>query len=467
MKGFSPRVLPLALLALRAAVAGAQPVPPPLRPDFQVVRFGEDWSVLRRDSARGGLDALKYLPLSQGGSVYLSLGGQLRYREEGVRNFMLSPDEGRTDGFGLTRSLLHADLHAGGHLRLFVEGKHSVAHGRDLPGGRRTLDHDEWEVQNAFIDLTGGRLSARVGRQELLLGSQRLLSPLDWSNTRRTFDGARVWGQVRGLQVDGFWTRPVRIEVSAPNQADPQSTFWGVTARPASNRLPLQWEVYSLVLQQSDSVRVWGSPGPHSRFTLGGRATAPLTPATRMEVEGGWQGGSLGGRTISAWFLASDLSRTFATLPARPTATLGLDYASGDADPTDARVGTFHQLFPLGHAYAGHMDLLGRQNLIEARGVLSATLTPRLRARAAAHRFLRARSEDAAYNVAGGVLSAPSGVRARGVGSEVDLSATARLRRHLRVEAGYAHFAPAAFLLRALPGSRPSDWVYAATTFTF
>jgi hypothetical protein len=32
----------------------------------------------------------------------------------------------------------------------------------------------------------------RVGRQELLYGSQRLISTLDWANTRRTFQGENL-----------------------------------------------------------------------------------------------------------------------------------------------------------------------------------------------------------------------------------------------------------------------------------
>lgn len=39
------------------AAAAAQTAPEPPRPDYQVMRFREDWSVLRYDSVRGRLDA--------------------------------------------------------------------------------------------------------------------------------------------------------------------------------------------------------------------------------------------------------------------------------------------------------------------------------------------------------------------------------------------------------------------------
>ena len=33
----------------------------------------------------------------------------------------------------------------------------------------------------------GATVTLRGGRQDLLFGAQRLIGPLDWSNTRRTF----------------------------------------------------------------------------------------------------------------------------------------------------------------------------------------------------------------------------------------------------------------------------------------
>ena len=53
---------------------------------------------------------------------------------------------------------------------------------------------DRGDILNLFVDVNllewdNHPVVARVGRQELLLGSQRLISTLDWANTRRTFEG--------------------------------------------------------------------------------------------------------------------------------------------------------------------------------------------------------------------------------------------------------------------------------------
>ena len=127
----------------------------------------------------------KYVPLTEDGWLWASFGGQFRFRYEKWRDFGFVRTN--DDGFELFRTLLHADLHVGENVRFFVQGKSAFATERNLPGGQRGLDVDELDLQNAFADVSipfaGGTFTFRPGRQELLFGKQRLVSPLDWSNT--------------------------------------------------------------------------------------------------------------------------------------------------------------------------------------------------------------------------------------------------------------------------------------------
>jgi hypothetical protein len=463
LKSATHSVLVASMLLAGAAEVASQPAPTA----FRVLRFEEDWSALP-DSARATpAGALKRVPLNGDGSVYLSFGGQLRQRGEFVRNFMLGGPGNRDDAFGLTRMLAHADLHAG-PARLFVEGKHAMVHGRDLPGGRRTLDHDEFDLQNLFVDLAvpsgSARITFRAGRQELLLGRQRLVSPLDWSNTRRSFEGVRIELDRTGTDVQAFWTRPVQIRTLRPNRREPATDFYGIAATGEGGA----WELYLLGLRQTEPIRFAAVEGTQHRVTVGGRGgRGNATTGVRAEVEGGVQGGELADRTIRAWFVATDLSRRFEGVPLTPTLTLGADYASGDGDPGDGRTGTFHQLFPLGHAYLGYTDVLGRQNLVELRGVIEGSLSPRARARVAVHHFERASLHDAVYTVGGSILEPATGHAGRSIGDEFNLSGTFQLHRHTRLEAGYGRFVPATVLLAREGGANPFDWAFVSASFTF
>ena len=90
-----------------------------------------------------------------------------------------------------------ADIHLGKHVRVFAEGKTPLATEHNLPGGRRSLDIDSGDLLNTFVDRSmpvadGGKMTFRAGRQELIFGKQRLVSPLPWSNSFRAFEGFPV-----------------------------------------------------------------------------------------------------------------------------------------------------------------------------------------------------------------------------------------------------------------------------------
>jgi hypothetical protein len=461
-----PRPLPtaIALVLLMPSEAIAQS-----RPGFQVLRFDEDWSVL--SGAPGGAPegALKFVPL--GGTSFLSFGGQVRYRAEGVRNFMLGGTGTRDDSFSLFRAMVHADLHLGPYLRVFAEGRHAHAAGRELPGGRRPLDHDRFDLQNGFLEaaasIGGDRVTARLGRQELLIGKQRLVSPLDWSNTRRTFEGARISLARPGRSAEAFWTRPVEIRQDGPNRAKAGTHFYGAAVRGAGRAL-VAWEAYGLGLRDDQPVRFAGVEGRQHRVTVGGRiAVGDLDGRGLLDVEAGAQGGSIADRSIRASFIAADASRRFSAAPLRPTVTIGADASSGNGDGDPTRLGTFHQLFPLGHAYAGRADVLGRQNLLEARLVLEGLLAPDLRVRASGHQFGRNSLADGAYAVNGALLEPAGGRDERAIGREIDLSATHQSTRHLRLEAGYGRFSPGPFLRERAAGALDVDWVFLSAAYTF
>src|SRR6266436_1310390 len=149
-------------------VYGALPAwaqaPPPAselqRPALQIGsagRFNEDWSVLRGvdlSATDDRLDRLKFIPFTNDGSVWLSLGGQARERGEYFRHFLFGASEPKdTDAYLLSRFRLSADLHVTPYFRVFAEGKSSMALDRELQGGRTTAFVDEIDLFNGFADV--------------------------------------------------------------------------------------------------------------------------------------------------------------------------------------------------------------------------------------------------------------------------------------------------------------------------
>src|SRR5262245_60451765 len=90
-------------------------------PAISTVRYDEDYSYLRESSSRTGAwwEPLKYIPLSESGNIYLTLGSEVRFRYELLRNDNFGEGTQDDDGYLWIRALPMADLHAGDHLRFF------------------------------------------------------------------------------------------------------------------------------------------------------------------------------------------------------------------------------------------------------------------------------------------------------------------------------------------------------------
>ncbi|GAB4239801.1 MAG: alginate export family protein [Acidobacteriota bacterium] len=435
-------------------------------PPFQNVRYAEDWSVLRREGDRTPYEGWKFVPLDEKGAVYLSLGGQWRLRGEAWSNFTGLEDQ--DDAFGLSRLRIHGDLHVGNRFRLFVEGKSALATDRSLPGGRRTLDVDSLDLLNAFGELrgswSGGKWSVSAGRRELQWGRQRLVSPLDWSNSRRTFDvvqGSVTWSD---FQVEIFWSKPVVVRKYSFNRFYAgDADFYGaaLTRRKGS----LAWDLYWMNLQRG-SARFAGKTAGENRHTVGGRVqVTPVESSLDWELEAAYQLGSFGGEAIRAGMVTTQVGYRWRELRGAPRVYFNVDFASGDGDPKDGKLRTFNQLFPLGHAYLGYMDLVGRQNIVDT--AVGAMWTPWRRTRFTAdlHNFRRATRADGWYH-AGGLELRPAAAGSLCLGRELDLTARHSFNRFVLAELGYGHFFPGPFMRQTGP-AEAIDWVYLTLQTTF
>lgn len=455
-----------------------------LRPPYQDLRYQENWSVLAgKDRSQTGdvFDPIKYIPLNEDGSIWVSFGGQIRERVEIWSNFNFGAPAtaDHDDTFLLSRLRLHGDLHVGEHIRVFVEGKSSLETDRSLVGGRRTLDTDEIDLQNGFVDLRlrlveGDGFTLRAGRQEMAFGRQRLVSPLDWSNTRRTFDGVSGIFKLQDWTVTGFWTLFVPVQKYKFNTSDLSTQFFGIYATgkpPFTDWFDL--DLYWLGLQ-SDVGAFNGTPfaqyngtvGREERHTLGGRLWGSVAhTGFDYELEGAFQVGRVGSGSVDAFMITGLLGHTFKQFPTVPRLQIGLDYASGD-HKAGGDVQTFSQLFPLGHAYFGYIDTVGRQNIIDLYPGFSFQAFRKLVASLEGHLFWRADTHDALYNASGNVVRAGSAGSSSEIGSEIDLLFRYQFDRHLLGLLGYSHFFAGEFIKQSGP-SKDIDFTYLTLQYTF
>ncbi len=183
-------------------------------------------------------EGLKGLELGDRGR--LDVGGQYRLRhhsERNMRNVNTSPGTaiggltGRDDDFLLDRTRLYSDYKINQRLRVYAEFLHAKSHFEDF--APRIIEENDFDIQNLFadavlLDSEFGKLSGRYGRQELLFGAQRLLSPLDWANTRRTFEGGRLTWSDDHRTTDLLLVRPATLRPEDHDTPNQDQALWGV-----------------------------------------------------------------------------------------------------------------------------------------------------------------------------------------------------------------------------------------------
>ncbi len=427
------------------------------RPKRRLLRFEEDWSEFQ---ARDGFwDSVKRISLNESGSRWVGFGVELRSRLEVFKGFgFAAPAEG-DDAFLLNHVLAYADLHIDESFRIFVEGIHANSTGRDLPGGNRPLDVDIADLMNAFADFNIDvaervSLTLRAGRQGLAFGKQRLVSPLPWANTRRSWDGFSAILNANDWKVHGFWTQFVPTRKYEFNKADGDIRFFGAYATTRK-----RFDLYYFGSER-DALS-------DNRHTVGARTWGGLLDRSLdYDLEGAWQFGDGPTGDISAFMVASQLGFTLAEAFGTPRVWLGFDYASGDDDPEAGTVKTFDQLYPLGHAYLGYADVVGRQNIIDFSQGVSVSPAEDWVLDLANHIFWRADDGDALYNAGGRVVRAGDEGEDKYVGIEIDAVVKRRFGTHLSGEVGYSHFFTGSFIEESGPDN-DIDFFYVQALYVF
>ena len=403
----------------------------------------------------------------------LTLGSQLRLRGESRRNFKFDDARaGNDEGYLLSRVRLGLTWRPSDRVTGAVELQDARIHGEEAISETRTpnIFADQIDIHQAYLDVKAPAssrvpITVRVGRQKLVYGSQRLVSPLEWVNTARVFDGARIAiGTGAGRRLDAFATRLVPVAPRGLNDH-------GLTgSRLFNSQLHGVYYADGALLPDGAVEGYWllrrEGRLADAVHTIGTRIDARFGPwAFDSELAG--QTGSYGGLDHRAAMV--HVGGSFATrLPGRPKLGAAFNLGSGDGDPNDGVHRTFDNLYPLNHVYYGTMDLFALQNLRNVEASVDAALPGGASVRVAYQHFaLVAPGTDAWYNAAAGIVHAGGDPHAAAdVGSEIDVILRARMWQ-VGLEAGYGYFRGGGYLRELDFKLRSAHFFYLQTTVGF
>ena len=390
-------------------------------------------------------------------------GGQAWIRGVNEINSRLT---GKDNAYDLARGRIYGDLWYKDQFRIFGEFISAWSFNQSLPP--LAIDQNRADIQNLFIDVKLGEFNCnpfylRVGRQELNFGSQRLVSTLDWANTRRTFQGARFLFQSEKFDFDAFWTRPIIPQATRFDIWDTNQSFAGAwaTYRPKKGQV---FDLYWLYLDNDNTVTAKTlALSPTSVHTFGSRYAGDANNFL-WDFEGMYQGGDRGGSAIHAGNVTGGLGYHFKDAPMHPIFWAYYDWASGDSSPNKGDYNTFNQLFPFGHYYFGFADLVARQNVRDWSLHTYFFPSKWITCNAQYHFMQLDKASDALYSAGGAVLrEAPKGNAGGNIGQELDLTVNFHLTRHSDLLLGYSMLQAGDFIRNTGPGRNPETTYFIYT----
>lgn len=419
-------------------------------------RWQEDWSVLADPCVpRQPFDDLKYVSLGGDPHSYLSLGANLRERFEYNNAPLFGIGTSRADSYLLQRADVSADVRLGRHLQFFAQLADARVFGKDSVSA---VDRNPVDVQQAFVawvsPLGPGTFKFRVGRQEMAFDLQRFISVRDGPNVRQAYDAVWVDYELDKWRFLGYLTQPVqnrngRVFDDVSNR---HLTFSGVRFD-RKDVGPGDLSGYYSAYNKTGASYIDASGGEHRNvYDL---RYSGKRGAVDWDVEGMYQSGRVGTKSISAWALGSVFGYTVAS-PWSPRIGIQLDMASGDRHSKDGSTGTFNPLFPNGYYFtlAGYT---GYSNVIHLKP--SITLKPKadLTLLGAVGLQWRHSTADAVYQQPSTPVPGTAGQGGHWTGAYLQLRADWAMTKTLTSAVEAVHYQAGNALRSA--GGRNSDYV--------
>lgn len=406
----------------------------------------------------------------------ISSGGEIRHRYMNEDNRLRPGGPVHTD-YNLLRWRHYLDV-SWGDLRVYGEGIEADSFGSSAPD--QAIDVNRWDLLNLFVDYRFlkndlGTHTFRYGRQELLFGRQRLVSPLDWANTRRNFEGARYMLKGDDYKLDIFATHPVNSAtgfqpVSIYDSRFDQPNYQVWFSGSYFTYTGIKDTVFDLYWLYLDTGNLQDPQMPYGQRHLVGSRFARLFPTDDnsrvwdLDTEGGLQVGRDQGDNVVAGFYSYVVGHSWKKLPLSPRISHSFYYGSGNQDPNSGYNNTFNTLFPLGHAYWALSDNLTGQNLYDYALQLDLKPTAKTAVTTAYHWFSLASNGDVLYNVAGAPVGTPG--NGRDVGQALDVYGFYSFNANFDIQTGYSWFWYGEYIEQTAPRGDASQF-YVQTSFRY
>jgi Alginate export len=400
----------------------------------------------------------------------LSVGGSVRERVESWQHPFVGyggPDQ----TYLLSRVLVEADARFDETARVFIQFGNHWETGRQ-PGPMPT-DIDRLDVQQGFVDLylSDPSNGVRLGRQEMIFGSNRLIDIREGPNIRQSFDGVRGWTTLDGGRLDVFWNHPTLDKPGDfDDEPDPSQQFWGVylSAMPTPLR-GLNLDIYYLGLWRTprSGPPLDAGPATETRHTVGTRLFGG-DERVDYNFEAVYQFGSFSPlvglpRHLSAWAFFSETGLTLTDVW-RTRLALRADVMSGGDSRGGGTLGTFYPLFPKNNMFS-ESNIFTEMNAIHIHPYVQVQPRPCLALMLSVWPVWRENRADAMYTPPGAPLVPGNVNRSTYAGTGTDVQVEWQATPNVDLNVAFSYFSAGSYFTEA--EGYDTTWAGFWITFNF
>jgi hypothetical protein len=466
------------------------------------------WGAVSR-AEEDGFHATPRLGFTRG-DHHVELPLELRWRWENWKAFVDS-----WSNFNALRTRFGLDYRYRDVFRLFVQGQQTSLWGLDPAASGGTALYSDFnggqsdvtsvKLSQLFLEFQPARGSwVRAGREYVKMGtyvpyaennwsflagkrlSQRLLGTVGWSDGERAYMGINARVELGGHVVHGFALEPTTgvLEIDDAYERNIGIITGGLEWTVLADTWLPDSELRAFFIAYSDTRSPARVPPPFfgdiELYTFGaswlgiydlgpGRVDALLWGAFQagdyFDDDGiGSPPSTIRQRTQIAGALIAEAGFQLQDVWSAPWLRLGLNYGSGDGDPSDGTRQTFFNVLPTNHGYYGLLDQFALQNLLDLLVQLRARPFPWFGVDLTYHRFWLASSADARWAGSGafsrnafGYVRTPSN-GSTDLGHELDLTLSFPVHRVATLMAGYSRlWGGRVFSTQPNPNA---DWAY-------
>lgn len=309
---------------------------------------------ITKDVSNNSYYKLKSINLNSKSTI--SFGGSWRFQYESFVNEQFQNISDQDNLWYLNRIMLHSHLKVSDEFEVFAELNNSVVSDKD---NRVPVDKDLLSFNQFFLRYNfNSNWNILIGRQNMRLGSGRLVDIREGPNVRLSFDMAQLQYQDHNTNLLGFYAIPVQQQEGVfdndylKNNESLSALYW--TQKWSKNT-----STDLFVLYKTENNKTWNSGTANDNRASIGLRHFGVWKGLNYNNEFVYQFGSFGNQDISAWTVSFNVEKDFSI------GTFGLktEAISGN-DEDSSSLNTFDGLYPRG-AYFGRVARFGPSNLID------------------------------------------------------------------------------------------------------